>query len=60
MVIQRNFNTMEGENNVDPGGTGSDKRTQKNINYDNVYHKENGNKLRYVFQNKLRKLWNLI
>ena len=56
MMIQRNFDTMEGENNIDPGGTGSERRIQNTKSNDNVFHTEKENKLRFVFQNKLRKL----
>lgn len=59
MTFQSNFATYEGENNVDPGGTNFEAKLGNiDLKY-NVFHErkvKSRSSLRYMFQNKLRRL----
>ncbi|XP_045185763.2 extracellular tyrosine-protein kinase PKDCC-like isoform X1 [Mercenaria mercenaria] len=63
MTFQRNFADLEGENNVDPGGTSSEYDLGNiELRY-NVFHERKLNSResqRYLFQNKVRKLLNIM
>lgn len=63
MIFQRNFAALEGENNVDPGGTPLEFNLGKSDLKYSVFQErklKSPRSQRYVFENKLRKLLDIM